>query len=110
MQLDQLEEKLRTLAPDSPERQLLGTLLRRAEQRKLSRYRPYPWQLDFHNSGGENSQRLLMAANGVGKTVVGAAETAMHMTGKYPSWWKGRRFDKNVLVWVGSISNQTQRD
>jgi phage terminase large subunit-like protein len=110
MQLEVLEEQLKNLAPDSPERQILGTLLRRAEQRKLSRYRPYPFQLDFHNAGCDNYQRLLMAANGVGKTLVGAAETAIHLTGQYPPWWKGRRFRKNVLVWVCSISNQTQRD
>lgn len=110
MQLEALEEKLKTLGPDSQERKLLGIILRRIEQRKLQRYVPYYWQLDFHNHGADNAQRLLMAANGVGKTVVGAAETAMHLTGRYPAWWKGRRFDKNILAWIGSISNQTQRD
>lgn len=110
MRLEEIEEKLKTLGPDSPERKLLATLLRRIEQRRLVRYKPYPWQLDFHNHGRTNNQRLLMAANGVGKTVVGAAETSFHLTGRYPDWWKGRRFNKNILAWVGSISNQTQRD
>ena len=108
--LEALENKLRTLGPDSPERKLLSQTLRLIEMRKLARYKPYPWQEDFHNAGGTAQQRLLMAANGVGKTLCGAAESAMHLTGKYPSWWKGRRFDKNVHLWVGSISNQTQRD
>lgn len=110
MRLEEIEERLKTLGPDSPERAILGVALKRMEMRKLSRYRPYPWQMEFHNAGGENPQRLLMAANGVGKTLCGATETAMHLTGKYPDWWRGRRFDKNILVWVGSISNQTQRD
>lgn len=110
MRLDEIEAKLKTLGEDSPERKLLALALKKIDQRKLKRYRPYPWQQDFHDQGRTNQQRLLMAANGVGKTLLGAAETAMHLTGQYPEWWRGRRFDKNVLIWVGSISNQTQRD
>jgi phage terminase large subunit-like protein len=33
----------------------------------------------------------------------------MHMTGNYPDWWKGKRFDKPVLVWTGSPTNETSR-
>ncbi len=91
---------------------------------KVALYRPYghpttlktegwskkPWQFEFHAAGARNPERLLMAANGVGKTMCGAAETALHLTGLYPEWWTGRRFDKPVNFWVGSISNQTQRD
>jgi hypothetical protein len=39
-----------------------------------------------------------MAANRVGKTVVGAYETTVHMTGEYPAWWEGRRFDRSPFV------------
>jgi phage terminase large subunit-like protein len=51
-----------------------------------------------------------MAANRVGKTFCGAAETAYHLTGIYPEWWKGRRFDKPVKVWAAGESNDTTRD
>ena len=51
-----------------------------------------------------------MAANRVGKTYCGAAETAYHLTGNYPEWWKGRRFSKGVRVWVAGESNDTTRD
>lgn len=110
MHLEEIEAKLKQFGPDSPERKVLAQLLRKIEQRKLARYKPYDWQLDFHNAGKDNNQRLIMAANGVGKTLVGAAETAIHLTGRYPSWWKGKRFEGPIHVWVGSISNQTQRD
>lgn len=83
---------------------------RRIRQRKLLSYQPYPFQKEFHNAGATNAERLLCAANGVGKTMPGAAETAMHLTGEYPDWWEGKRFDGPVLFWVGSISNQTQRE
>ena len=39
---------------------------------KLSFYKPYPYQKRFHNLGKKNNQRLLMAANRVGKTYSGA--------------------------------------
>jgi phage terminase large subunit-like protein len=110
MQLEDIQRKLKELPPDSPERQILAIALKRIDQRKLLRYNPYPWQREFHDMGRTKSQRLIMAANGVGKTLVGAAESAIHLSGQYPKWWKGRRFDRPVHLWVGSISNQTQRD
>jgi hypothetical protein len=39
-------------------------------------------------------ERLLMAANQVGKTLAGAAEAAFHLTGRYPDWWEGRRWER----------------
>jgi len=110
LQLEEIARKLAELPDDAPEKQVLKAALTRIEQRKLLRYRPYPWQMEFHNAGSHASQRLLMAANGVGKTLCGAAETAYHATGRYPDWWEGKRFDRPPLIWVGSISNQTQRD
>ncbi len=110
MKLEDLEQKLKELEPDSPARKLLHQAMRKIDQRKILRYKPYPWQMEFHNAGQENFQRMLMAANGVGKTLCGAAETSYHLTGQYPPWWKGRVFKEPVLAWVGSISNQTQRD
>lgn len=45
-----------------------------------------------------------------GKTVVGAAETAIHLTGEYPDWWDGHKFDHPPFFWIGSITNETQRE
>jgi len=69
-----------------------------------------PWQLEFHNNGKDDQERLLIAANRPGKTLTAAYETSLHMTGDYPDWWKGRRFDRPVLVWTGSPTNETSRD
>ena len=71
---------------------------------------PYKWQVDYHNSGGFARERGLIAANRVGKTQCAAAEVAIHATGKYPSWWEGRRFATPVRIWVGSDTNETSRD
>lgn len=32
------------------------------------------------------------------------------MTGEYPDWWEGKRFDRPVLVWTGSPTNETSRE
>jgi phage terminase large subunit-like protein len=36
----------------------------------------------------------------VGKTFACAAEIAWHVTGQYPEWWAGKRFNKPIRVWV----------
>lgn len=40
----------------------------------------------------------------------GGYEVALHMTGEYPDWWEGRRFNKPVLIWTGSPTTETSRD
>jgi len=34
----------------------------------------------------------------------------MHLTGKYPEWWPGHRFDRPVNIWAGSDTSETTRD
>ena len=77
---------------------------------KLASYRPYPWQKEFHSAGADNPERMLMAANRVGKTMSAGAEVSFHLTGDYPEWWDGKRFSHPVLVWTGSPTNETSRD
>jgi hypothetical protein len=77
---------------------------------KLATYKPYPWQKEFHDAGLSNAERMLMAANRVGKTMSAGAEVAYHLTGEYPEWWNGKRFDHPTLVWTGSPTNETSRD
>ncbi len=79
-------------------------------ENRLKVYAPYPWQQEFHDAGRDNQERMLMAASRVGKTECAAAETAMHLTGRYPDDWAGKRFNTPVLVWTGSPTNETSRD
>ena len=51
-----------------------------------------------------------MAGNQLGKTYCGAAELAIHLTGRYPNDWPGRRFDKPVRAWAGSTGFEATRD
>lgn len=81
---------------------------RRKRTNRLRDYAPYPKQIEFHNS--DKRERLFMAGNQLGKTIAGAAETAMHLTGEYPDWWGGHRFDKPIVALAGSESYELTRD
>jgi len=82
----------------------------RDKHNRLKFYRPYPKQREFHDAGREHRERLLMAGNQLGKTVSAAAETAMHATGRYPSYWKGRVFDTPINAWVSGVTGESTRD
>lgn len=71
----------------------------------------YKKHLAYFAAGKTYMQRLMMAANRVGKTEgVGAYETSLHLTGQYPSWWPGRRFDRQTKGWCAGDTRQTVRD
>jgi phage terminase large subunit-like protein len=81
---------------------------------RISFYEPYQYQKEFHDAKDFNDnfaqQRLLMAANKVGKTFCGACEVALHLLGEYPDWWKGHRFDRPVKVWCAGMTTANTRD
>ena len=88
--------------------------LRRLEELRktcsLMFYEAYEKQLDFHAAGAKFRERLLMAANRVGKTYCAGFETTMHLTGVYPDWWPGLRFKKCVQWWGGSVTAELTRE
>ena len=84
--------------------------LRRARENWLSLYKPYPKQSQFHAAGLKHSERVFMAGNQVGKTTAGAAEWAIHLPGRYPKGWEGRRFQRPVRFWAAGVTSQSTRD
>lgn len=83
---------------------------KRRRTNKLALFRPYPKQLEFYAAGALHRERLLMAANQVGKSECGSIEVAAHLTGRYPDWWTGRRYDRPTKWWAGSDTSETTRD
>lgn len=83
---------------------------RRLRTNRLKHYQPYQKQKEFHAAGATYRERLFLAGNQLGKTLAGAAEVAMHLTGDYPDWWEGLRFDAPVVVLAGSESAELTRD
>lgn len=51
-----------------------------------------------------------MAANRFGKTQCGAAEMALHLTGRYPDWWEGKVFDRPIKAWAAGVTAESTRD
>lgn len=70
----------------------------------------YPKHLSFFEAGLTYLERAAIAANRVGKTTLSAFETTLHLTGLYPKWWPGRRFDHPVEWWAASDTGETTRD
>ena len=99
---------------DLSEKQRLYLLLKERETRRntdrLRHYRPYPKQQQFHAAGREHHERLLRAGNQQGKTFSAGMEMAYHVTGLYPDWWEGRRWDRPIIAWAGSDTGETTRD
>ena len=83
---------------------------RRLTENRLEYYKPYAKQIEFHFAGNAYRERLLMAGNQLGKTLAGGFEVAMHATGRYPEWWKGKRFDRPVIGWACGVTGEVVRD
>lgn len=94
--------------------------IRRRLTRKILSYYPddgplrrelYVKHNQFFEAGLKFRQRLMLAANRVGKTEgVGGYELTLHLTGQYPKWWKGRRFTKPINAWAAGNTGKTVRD
>lgn len=100
---------LQALSPQQREA-LAQAIQAKLNTRRLDLYEPYPKQREFHEAGATHRERLFMAGNQLGKTIAGSFEVAMHATGKYPAWWKGRRFEKPTTGWVAGVTSETTRD
>lgn len=71
----------------------------------------YAKHLAFFRAGATDQERCFLAANRIGKTTsAGGYEVALHLTGLYPSWWEGRRFDRPVHGWAAGDTGLTTRD
>ncbi len=71
----------------------------------------YPKHMKFFALGAIHRERAAIAANRVGKTWgLGAYESTLHLTGRYPAWWVGKRFATPVAWWAAGKTNETTRD
>jgi len=90
---------------------LKGELESKRNRNKLGFYKPYAKQREFHTAGAlPIYERLFMAGNQLGKTWAGGFEVAMHLSGRYPDWWTGRRWDRAITALAGSESSELTRD
>jgi phage terminase large subunit-like protein len=76
----------------------------------LALFVPAQRQKDFFDAGANKRERLFCAGNGVGKSESGGFEDALHLTGDYPAWWQGIRYDHPVRMWVACETGTLTRD
>jgi phage terminase large subunit-like protein len=116
-------EAIRSLSPLEAKRHLavrLAEKARRYERTKLLRLYPdagplrrelYAKHMAFFKAGATEYDRCMLAANRVGKSYgVGGYETTLHLTGRYPDWWEGRRFSHPIQAWAAGDTSETTRD
>jgi phage terminase large subunit-like protein len=100
-----------TVAPDLlAVAEALELAVHRREFRRFDFFVPHPKQKAHLALGATRRERLLMAGNRQGKTETGAFEATCHLTGEYPPWWTGRRFDKPTMGWIAGETSLLVRD
>lgn len=113
-----LTDFVKNLSPSALDALLAETERRQAENRIRYLYpNEGPLRRDlygkhtaFFAAGAKHQERCFMAGNRVGKTTVGAYECTVHLTGEYPDWWTGRRFDGPIEGWAAGDTSETTRD
>jgi phage terminase large subunit-like protein len=70
----------------------------------------YAKHVEFFAAGRDHLERALIGANRCGKSTCAAYEVVAHMTGKYPEWWPGRRFERPVVCWVAGVDGKSVRE
>ena len=77
---------------------------------KPPKFEPYEWQKKMFAAGKDNAQRMLMGGNRIGKTASVTYELFCHLTGIYPDWWEGIKFDRPTKCWVLGVTGEQIRD
>lgn len=104
---------------DALERRLEAELKRRRDTNRIAYLFPdtgplrrelYAKHVQFMALGVEHQERCFMSGNRCGKTITGAFEVACHLTGDYPGWWVGKRFDGPIDAWAAGDTSETTRD
>lgn len=70
----------------------------------------YPKHIKFFDLSADHEEICLLSGNRCGKTVAAAYAMTCHLTGIYPEWWAGRRFDHAIEAWAASDTTETTRD
>ena len=113
-----LSDFVKNLSPNALDALLTDVEQRQAQNRLRQLYPDegplrrelYSKHMEFFAAGKDHQERCFMAGNRVGKTIVGAYETAVHLTGEYPEWWPGYRFDHPIEAWAAGDTSETTRD
>lgn len=94
-------------------RQALSSAEVRKKFHRLDYWGPKEWyesQKRFFLCGASYNQRLIRGGNQSGKTLASSFETSLHLTGRYPRWWEGKRYTRPVRWWIAGPSREATRE
>jgi phage terminase large subunit-like protein len=70
----------------------------------------YKVHLDLFRAGADFRERAAFGGNRTGKSHLGSFELSLHLTGQYPEWWQGHRFEKPITAWACGVTLDAVRD
>jgi phage terminase large subunit-like protein len=70
----------------------------------------YPKHMEFFAATKDYTEVAFIAANRVGKSLATAYATTLFLTGEYPDWWVGRRFEMPTNILVAGENAKLVRD
>jgi phage terminase large subunit-like protein len=117
--LESLKQKIAAELDRRPAEERDAALAKVAARNRLKMWFPdegplrrelYAKHVQFLNAGATEHERLFIAANRVGKSETGAYEAALHLTGRYPHWWQGKRFSGPIKLWAAGETSKKVRE
>lgn len=90
--------------------ELLRAQVKERRENFLRAFHPYPKQRDFVDATLDHNECALIAGNQTGKSTIGSVLMACHLTGIYPDWFSGRKFDRPIRAWACGESTVAVRD
>lgn len=70
----------------------------------------YKKHTEFMAAGRWHRERAFIAGNRTGKTEVACYEGTAHLTGEYPDWWEGHRFNRPINAWAAGDTLKTTKE
>jgi phage terminase large subunit-like protein len=70
----------------------------------------YPKHVEFFAASSDFTELAIIGANRSGKTTAAAYAMTAHLTGRYPPWWTGRRFERPITAWCAGVDAKSARE
>lgn len=69
----------------------------------------YPKQMELMRAGKKHRLRGFLGGNGSGKSIWLCTESYRHLSGKYPEWWDGKKFEGPINAWLCGMDAKALR-
>ena len=98
--LDEVQSLLSRVADEYKYNKMLQTALDRM----------YPWQKKAIRNTATHKVTGIICGNQMGKSEVACAILACHLTGHYPDWWDGKRYDRPVKIMAAGVDSNHNKN